>query len=77
MAAGSTPQAVAQAILFSAESNADIIQDLFHDFLHRTADPSGLATFSSALQRGATQDVLIAAIMGSEEYFAQAQRDSA
>ena len=62
--------AVALAILRSRESDTDEVQALFGLFLHRGADPGGLATFVNALQAGESNETVEAAILGSDEYFA-------
>lgn len=41
-----------QEYLWSDASNSAFVQKLFHDILGRSADPSGLTTWTSALDRG-------------------------
>ncbi len=40
-------------------------------FLHRTADPGGLDAFTTALQRGVSNEQVALILMGSAEYFAR------
>jgi hypothetical protein len=73
LAGGSTREAVAGAILNSAEAETDQVQGFYNEFLHRPADPAGLNGFVTALQQGEAAEQVIASIVGSDEYFAQAQ----
>jgi uncharacterized delta-60 repeat protein len=70
--AGGTPRsAVAAAVLASTEARTNEVQSLYHRFLHRTADSSGLNTFLGAPQRGMASEQVIALLAGSEEYFSR------
>src|SRR5262249_18069215 len=62
-------QAVAAAILSSLESDTDEVEALYLEVLRRPVDPSGLATFSNALQAGIPNEVVLATLVGSDEYF--------
>jgi uncharacterized repeat protein (TIGR03803 family) len=73
LAGGSTQQAVAGAILASLEAQTDAVQSYFTQYLNRSADPSGLNGFTTALQQGVSTDMVIASIVGSEEFFNLAQ----
>jgi hypothetical protein len=73
LASGTTPATVAKAILASAESDTDEVQSLYGQFLHRPADASGLTGFTAALQQGVPNEIVIANIVGSDEYFGRAQ----
>ena len=64
-------ETVAAAILTSLEAETDEAQSDFSQFLHRSADPAGLNGFTTALQQGVPNEVVIAAIVGSDEYFSQ------
>ncbi len=66
-------EAVATAILASTESDTDEVQSLYQQFLQRAADSTGLADFVAALQQGVMNEVVIAEIVGSAEYFGRAQ----
>jgi uncharacterized delta-60 repeat protein len=64
-------QAVAAAILASEEADALVIHTDYLRLLHRVADPDGFANSLNALQRGLTEEQLLALLAGSAEYFAQ------
>jgi streptogramin lyase len=53
----------------SAEYRTDLVEQAFNHFLHRNADPQGLATSLAFLNSGGTQLGLEAIIVGSAEYF--------
>jgi hypothetical protein len=53
----------------NAEYRQALVQGFYQRFLHRAADPAGLRGFSDALQSGMGEDGVLAAIVGSEEYF--------
>jgi uncharacterized delta-60 repeat protein len=59
---------VASAILNSTESFMIQVQRLYHDFLHRAADSSGLQTFVGMLQGGSSIEQVIVALTSSAEY---------
>jgi streptogramin lyase len=73
LASGTSTGAVAGSILTSLEAETDEVQSDFNQFLHRSADPAGLNGFTTALQQGASNEVVIAAMVGSDEYFSQAE----
>jgi hypothetical protein len=60
---------VAAAIFSSLEYRQDLVQSFYQEFLRRPADQGGLNTFVNLLQAGATEQNIIAFIMGSDEYF--------
>src|SRR5207302_1312669 len=60
---------VASSIENSDEYRTIQVESLYGQFLHRTADPSGLAFGMSYLQNGGTVDGLAAILAGSPEYF--------
>jgi len=45
------------------------VQALYHQYLHRAADPAGLETFTNGLQLGASGEQILALILASDEYF--------
>jgi hypothetical protein len=47
---------VAAAVLASLESDQLEVQSLYMQFLHRATDPGGLDTFTTALQRGVSDE---------------------
>ena len=57
-------------VLHSVEYRTLLIQGFYNTFLHRTATPTELATFLAMLAGGATDEDVMAAILGSEEYYA-------
>lgn len=67
-----TTTSVAGAILTSQEYRTDLVQGYYVQFLNRAADPVGLAQFVTALLAGATDQDVIATIVGSQEYFINA-----
>ena len=66
--------AIAAAFLASPESDRDEVEELYHRFLHRPADAAGLAGFVNALQAGATNEQIMAVLLGSDEYLQLTQR---
>jgi uncharacterized delta-60 repeat protein len=66
-----TRQQVGAVIFGSVEYFADLVQGFYHRFLHRPADPIGLADAVNALTNGLLADeAIIAAQVGSDEYAA-------
>jgi hypothetical protein len=57
----------------SAEAHSHLVQDLFHRFLHRDAEPAAVNFFVDAMGRGLREEFLIAAIVSSDEFQAQIQ----
>jgi uncharacterized protein DUF4214/List-Bact-rpt repeat protein len=57
-------------VLHSAEYRTLLIQGFYNTFLHRSASPTELAFWLAALAGGATDEDVMAAILGSAEYFA-------
>src|SRR5262249_44700870 len=45
------------------------VNDAYQKYLHRPADPTGMATFVPFLQRGGTVEQMAAILIGSPEYF--------
>jgi autotransporter-associated beta strand protein len=68
---GLTPRsAIADIVVRSQESYGDVVRADYLRFLRRNADSIGLNNFVNALLGGATDEQVIAAIAGSDEYFA-------
>jgi hypothetical protein len=68
----SVPRSVVAAmVLGSPEADANEVQDLYHQYLHRAADAGGFVAALSALQQGMTNEQLLALIAASEEYFSR------
>jgi hypothetical protein len=71
LAQGATHEEVAQAVLRSLESDTDEAAGLYSQFLHRAADPGGLAALTNALNRGVPNEVATQVLLMSDEYFAR------
>ena len=61
--------ALAQALLSSPEGEGQRVEDFYGTFLHRSADAGGFQYFWSGLEQGMSDELVIAALAGSEEYF--------
>jgi len=66
---GATHTDVAAALLRSPEANALTVTTLYNQFLHRSPDPSGQAALFNSLQAGMTNELALALIVSSEEYY--------
>ena len=65
-----TPRStVASLILGSQEAMIDRVEGYYTEFLRRPADPFGLGEYVNLMAHGATDEQVIAMIMGSQEYF--------
>jgi fibronectin type 3 domain-containing protein len=69
LAGGASRQQVATTILNSSEAQGDAIQSFFAQYLHRSADAFGLTSFLAAMQQGVPEEVVLASIVGSGEYY--------
>jgi hypothetical protein len=65
---GVSRAAVARAVLESPEGLQAIVNGYYRAFLHRDADPSGLALFTELLRRNGPEDAIVAALLSSPEY---------
>jgi glucose/arabinose dehydrogenase len=70
LAGGATPTQVAAAVLASPESDGREVRGLFNRFLHRDPDPGARGYFVGLLQRGVSNEQVLAIILASDEYFA-------
>ena len=68
---GASRNDVAMAFLLSAEHTRAVVTGYYRTFLHRAPDAAGLQTWSTALQRQVRNEVVIGAIVASDEYFLQ------
>jgi uncharacterized protein (TIGR03118 family) len=68
-ASGNREQVIAD-IENSNEYRTDQVESLYEHYLHRAADPGGLAYFVSVLQSGGTVEQVATALASSPEYFA-------
>ena len=64
---------VAMAILTSVEATNKQVSDLYSSLLKRSADSAGLAYWAGRLRSGERFEEVMAAILGSGEYFAKLQ----
>ncbi len=71
LAKGASRYLVAQEILESPEAERVLVQSLYLLYLNRPADPLGAETFLTALQNGARDEAVLAAILGSDEFFSR------
>ncbi len=60
---------IATQVLTSPEAYQDLVKTYYPIYLRRAADPAGVAFFANALQTGARDEDVIAAVLGSPEYF--------
>ena len=72
LANGTTRAQVASAIFGSGEYQQDQVQNFYHRLLRRPADRSGLATFTGLLSGGAGDEVVVAQLVESQEYYGEA-----
>ncbi|HLJ97437.1 MAG TPA: DUF4214 domain-containing protein, partial [Gemmataceae bacterium] len=71
LAAGASPQQVANGILASTENAQYTIARSYQEFLRRPADSSGLNTYVKAMRAGQLdQDHLTSAMLSSDEFLA-------
>ncbi len=66
---GVSNEQIAETILASPEHRAQILQGYYQAYLHRSLDPSGLNFWLNAMAAGMTEDQVLSAIVGSNEYF--------
>ena len=59
---------MAAAIFSSNECRQDLVQGYNQTYLRRQADSSGLAYFLATLNQGATDQSVLAVMLGSQEY---------
>jgi hypothetical protein len=61
---------VAMDVLTSVEYRGDLIAMWYQEIFHRPVDPTGLALNQNLFASGATDEQIIAGLMGSGEYYA-------
>jgi hypothetical protein len=66
--AGTGFATVALGFLYSSEHLTTVVNGYYLDLLGRSIDPGGRATWVGAIQRGARDEEIIAAIVSSPEY---------
>jgi hypothetical protein len=62
-------QQVAVGFLTSDEYRGRLVNDYFTSYLHRPATPGEIATYVDQLKQGAANAQVLAAILGSDEYY--------
>ena len=65
---------VATMILRSNEFCRDEVESCYEQYLHRSADPIGMAAATAALQNGFPEELLTMILVRSKEYFDANQR---
>ena len=66
---GVARETIAYEVLVSPEAEQALIQHYFSLYLNRHADPAAVQFFSQSMQLGASDEAVIAAIVGSDEFF--------
>ena len=61
---------------FSGDGATRLVRSWYRDFLSREPDPPGLRTHVTLLRQGHPPEVVLAGILGSDEYFQRAGRRS-
>jgi hypothetical protein len=61
----------AAMLLHSGEAVRGRVEAYYHDYLHRDPDPAGWAQLTVALVQGVRDERLVAAMLGTDEYFAR------
>jgi hypothetical protein len=72
LASGYTTGQIATVLFSSPEYRQDLVQSFYPQFLGRGADGDGLSFWSARLQHGATDEVVIAGFVASDEFFVRA-----
>ena len=68
LAHGVTRTVIAEAVTHSPAYKSQVVNALYERFLHRAADPTGLANGAAFLQQGGRDEVFAAGLIGSDEY---------
>lgn len=63
---------MALAVLASLESDQNLVQQYYQEYLNRLADSEGLVNWAAYLQQGGPAEDVIAGILGSDEFFTTA-----
>jgi hypothetical protein len=66
---GGSRSQLALSVTTSVEASQLFVEDAYATYLARQADPGGLAFYTQALQTASTYEQVIAAIVGSAEFF--------
>ncbi|MGH7138163.1 MAG: DUF4214 domain-containing protein, partial [Pirellulales bacterium] len=73
IAHGQSTYEIATMIFLSGEYQSIRVNELYEQLLDRPADPAGLASFAAELAQGMTDELIMAQMLSSDEYFAKAQ----
>jgi hypothetical protein len=68
---GTSRETVARKIATSLEAEQDSVRDFYRAYLGRDPEQPGLEFWTGQLQHGATEQAVLAAIAGSDEFFAR------
>src|SRR5260370_28729440 len=74
---GTSPTAVALAVVQSHEAHADFVQQAYQHILGRIVDPLGLANFTAYVDAGGLPQQIEADLLGSNEYSGHFATDAA
>jgi hypothetical protein len=69
LAQGTSRLQIAAMVLNSPEGEAFLTNSFYNRFLHRAADPAGLQSAVALFQQGQDDRLIIAGLVGSDEYF--------
>ena len=69
LAQGGSRSLLALSVTTSVEASQLFVEDAYETYLGRQADPGGLAYYTQSLQTGSTYEQVIAALVGSPEFF--------
>jgi hypothetical protein len=73
IASGATAGQVAEAIFASTEYRQDLVTGFYEAYLDRSPDQTGLNAFVASLGQVSRDEDVVAAMLGSDEYFARSQ----
>jgi Domain of unknown function (DUF4394)/Calx-beta domain/Domain of unknown function (DUF4214) len=73
LAFGLTRGQLALDVLSTPEADLVEVSNLYQTLLRRNADPGGLSFFANMLQRGTSDEAVIASLVSSNEYYQNAQ----
>jgi hypothetical protein len=66
---GASVSVIAADILGSLEYQQDLVKGYYLHYLDRPADASGMQYFINSMTQGASDQNIVAAILGSAEYY--------
>jgi hypothetical protein len=71
--AGMPRTQAAAAFLATPESEQNMVVGYYHQFLNRSGESTGVASYVNLLQHGLSNEAVEALFMGSDEYFMRSQ----